>query len=158
MCLHKWTNPGVLAQCGSCGVAQHSPGQLLPAAAPSAVQPAALTRLHFVLYHLPRGRSVCNRVSCLGKSQGFGIFFNTLVVVSEKARAASEAEVVGFAVSLTFWFARGLDSPKLFPRQRISVFSVRISVSEGKKNCETLSSRSFLPLGAQLGSCHSSPQ
>lgn len=50
---------------------------------------------------------------------------------------AVEAEVVGSAVSLSFWFALGLASPRLFPTQMSSVFSARSSVPE-EKNCQTL--------------------
>ena len=77
--------------------------------------------------------------------------------VRDACRAA-EAEVVGSAASLSFCFALGLASPKLFPTQMSSVFSARSSVPD-KKTCQTRwpgQPLSFLPRrplskGPQLG-------
>lgn len=79
-------------------------------------------------------------VSFFSKNNMFQICFLLCVSGRESqvrdACRAVEAEVVGFAASLSFWFALGLASPKLFPTQMSSVVSARSSVPE-KKNCQS---------------------
>lgn len=66
------------------------------------------------------------------KTNTFQIFWLLCVSVSQSQvgdeRREVEAEVVGFAASLSFWFALGLASPRLFPTQMSCVFC-----SRGKK-------------------------